>query len=112
MTKRTNSPNCHSRRSFLFGLAAATAVPELSAARGTALAPAVAAAEQATVSHSSEVDALTEIVRLRYGAYLQSGDTLILQRGLARFSGTREEVLKVGIHNGDAPDCLFEADGL
>ena len=112
MTKSTDSHNCRSRPFFLFGLAAATAAPELPAAQGTTLAPAVAVAQQAKDSHSDEVDALTEIVRLRYGKYLQSDDMPILQRGLKRLSATREEVLKVPIHNGDAPDCLFQPDGL
>jgi hypothetical protein len=110
--KRTDSLNGRSRRSFLLGLAAATAVPELSPAQGTPGTPAVATAEQAKDSHSAEVDALTEIVRLRYGQYLQSADMPILQRGLERFSVTRQEVLKVDIHNGDGPDCVFQADGL
>jgi hypothetical protein len=109
MAKLTNSLDPYSRRSFLFGLAVAAAVPELSAAVGMASLP--APGEQ-TQTHSTEVDILTEMVRTRYGTYLQSADWPIVQRGLERFPRTAVEVLKVNIHNGDAPDCVFQADGL
>ncbi len=111
MAKPTNSPRPHSRRSFLFGLAAATAVPELPALSGATMLPANAAGQQ-TQTHSVEVDAFTEVVRMRYGKYLQSADWSILQRGLDRLPRTATEVLKVNIHNSDAPDCLFQPDGL
>jgi hypothetical protein len=110
--KQTNSPNPRSRRSFVFGLAAAAAAaPELAGVLGAALAPANAAGQQTQTSHSPENDALTELVRLRYGNYLQSADMPILERGLDRLSRSAKEVLKVKIDNGDAPDCLFQPDG-
>lgn len=110
MAKLTNSPHPCSRRSFLFGLAVAAAVPELTAAVGAGMASLPAAGQQAQ-AHSVEGDVLTEMVRARYGKYLQGADWPIVQRGLDRLPRTAAEVLKVNIHNGDAPDCVFQADG-
>jgi len=112
VANQTNSSDPCSRRSFLLGLAAATALPELPAVVGTTLEPANAAGQQAQTSHSADVDALTGIVRLRYGEYLQSADAAVLQRGLDRLLRNAEEVLKVNIRNSDGPDCLFHPDGL
>jgi hypothetical protein len=114
MAKLTNSPHPRSRRSFLFGLAVAAAVPELPTVVGASIASmaSLPAAGEQTQTHSVEVDILTEMVRTRYGKYLQSADWSIVQRGLDRLPRTAAEVLKVNIHNGDAPDCVFQADGL
>lgn len=111
MAKQTNSPHPRSRRSFLFGVAVAAAVPGLPSIVGASMASPPAAGQQ-TQTHSAEVDVLTEMVRARYGKYLQSADWSIVQRGLDRLPRTAAEVLKVNIHNSDAPDCLFEPDGL
>jgi hypothetical protein len=113
VANQTKSSNPRSRRSFLLGLAAATALPELPAVAGATVEPANAAGQQPSqTSHSADVDALTGIVRLRYGEYLQSADAAVLQRGLDRLLRNAEEVLKVNIRNSDGPDCLFHPDGL
>jgi hypothetical protein len=111
MAKLTNSFHPCSRRSFLFGLAVAAAVPELPAAVGVTMASLPAAGQQGE-AHSVEADLLTEMVRARYGKYMQGADWAIVQRGLDRLPRTAAEVLKVKINNGDAPDCVFQADGL
>ncbi len=102
MANNSNFLNPRSRRSFLFGLAAATAVPAL---------PVNVAGQQTQASPSTEADALMEIVRLRYSKYLEDGDSPVIERGIERVLRSTQEVLKVKIHNGDAPDCVFHPDG-
>lgn len=102
MANNSNSLNPHSRRSFLFGLAAAAAVPAL---------PVNVAGQQTEAAPSAEADALMQTVRLRYGKYLEDGDTPLIERGIERVLRSTQEVLKVNIHNGDAPDCVFHPDG-
>jgi hypothetical protein len=106
----------NNRRAFLCGLAAAAVVPALPAIPATAwgaiLAPGKAAGRQTPSSPSPEVAALTELVRLRYGKYLEDRDMPVLRRGLERIPRSAAEVLKVRITNNDPPDCLFIPDGL
>jgi hypothetical protein len=110
MAKKKNVTDPPSRRAFLLGLTAASALPALSDA--LAATPATAAEPQAQASNSTEVDALMAIVTSRYGSYLQSAELPVVRHGLERLQRNAAELLKVPIHNGDAPDCLFHPDGL
>ena len=112
MAKKKNVTDPPSRRAFLLGLTAVSALPTLSSASAATLAPATAAEPQTQASNSTEVDALMAIVTSRYGSYLQSGELPMVRRGLERLQRNAAELLKVPIHNADAPDCLFHPDGL
>jgi hypothetical protein len=112
MAKKKNVVDPPSRRAFLLGLTAVSALPALSEASAATPAPATAAEPQAQASNSTEVDALMAIVTFRYGSYLQSAELPMVRRGLERLQRNAAELLKVPIHNGDAPDCLFHPDGL
>lgn len=112
MAKRKNVTDPTSRRTFLLGLTAVSALPTLSEAFAATPVPAIADESQAKVSDSVEVDALMAIVTYRYGSYLQSAELPAVRHGLERLRRNSAELLKVPIHNGDAPDCLFHPDGL
>lgn len=79
---------------------------------GSAVAPASGADEQVQATDATEIDAQMRIVQARYGSYLQDSEMPLIRRGLERNRRSAEEILKVSIHNGDAPDCLFHPDGL
>jgi hypothetical protein len=111
MAKKKNVTDPPSRRAFLLGLTAVSALPAFSDA--LAATPGATAAEpQAQASNSTEVDALMAIVTSRYGSNLQGAELPMVRRGLERLQRNAAELLKVSIHNGDAPDCLFHPDGL
>jgi hypothetical protein len=112
MAKKKNVIDPPTRRAFLLGLTAVSALPAFSDALAATPAPAAAAESQAHASNSTEVDALMAIVTSRYGSYLQSAELTMVGRGLERLQRNAAELLKVPIHNGDAPDCLFHPDGL
>jgi hypothetical protein len=112
MAKKKNVTDLPSRRAFLLGLTAVSALPAFSDASAVTPAPAKAAESQFQASTSTEVDALMAIVTSRYGSYLQSEELPMVRRGLERLQRNATELLKVQIHNGDAPDCLFHPDGL
>ena len=106
MAKKKNVTDPPSRRIFLLGLTAVSALPALSEASAAIPAPATAAEPQAQASNSTEVDALMTIVTFRYGSYLQSAELPMVRRGLERLQRNAAELLKVPIHNGDAPGVL------
>jgi hypothetical protein len=118
MRKHLEGEGPGSRRSFLRNLGAAAGMPIVGVPMMSALAEAAPAAAQATTaSHpttaaSGEVAVLMELVRLRYGQYLDESSLPLVERGLGRLRRSADEILKVKISNGDAPDCLFDPDGL
>lgn len=114
MDQTTKSKDCRNRRAFLRGMAAVAAMPALPALpmpvlRG-ALLPATLEAQQTLPAPSPDVATLAQLVRLRFGNYLEDRDLPVLERGLERISRSRAELLKVKISNSDAPDCLFRPD--
>jgi hypothetical protein len=99
-----------SRRGFLLGLAAAAAVPALTTA--TAQVPAAAPAHpEAPAADAVEVDLQMSWVTMKYGAYLKPEEMPLVRRSLERQNASIAQLMKVPIHNDDAPDCLFIPDG-
>ena len=109
-----------SRRAFAKTLAAAAAAPALlpAVALGQAAAPAPAATPTATPSitpsptpapPSSAAEALTEVVRVRWGKHL-SGEQLgdIAKAIDGRLRGA-EAMKKVALTNADEPDIVYSA---
>ena len=95
MPKRTNS-----RRGFLQTLPAAPLIP---AAIGAAMAtPAEAAAPV-----PDQVNALAQVVQVRFGEYLKDGDLEDIKRVIERNLRYAEAISKVKITNSDEPDFMF-----
>lgn len=86
------------RRAFLRTLAAAPAI--------TVLEP-LHAQEPSPAPQSAQVDALAEVVRLRYGQYLVDGDMPEIKRGIERMLRNAEAINRIKITNGDEPDFMF-----
>jgi len=85
-----------SRRSLLKGLAA---VPVL---------PAALEAQQPPISPlAAQADALTLLVRSRYGEYLTPAEMEEVRIGVERMLRNAEAISKVKIGNADGPDYLF-----
>jgi hypothetical protein len=110
-------PSQTSRRAFARALAAVAAAPALlpAAALGQAAPPAPAATPvptplQTSEAPSSVAEALTEVVRIRWGRHLsgeQLGDVAKALDG--RLKGA-EAMKKVGLTNADELDVVFFAD--
>jgi outer membrane receptor protein involved in Fe transport len=111
-------PSGTSRRAFARALAAAAAAP--------ALLPAVALAQAAPSATptaaptptpiptpeapSSVAEALTEVVRIRWGKHLSGEQLADVAKALdGRLKGA-EAMKKVKLANGDEPDFVFTAD--
>jgi hypothetical protein len=107
--KQDESFGTPTRRGFLLGLAAAAAVPTLSAS-GQASTPAGSVNQEPATTASPEVDALMAIVMLKYGAYLKKEELPLVRRSLERQNTAIATLMKVPIHNDDAPDFLFSPD--
>ena|ERR1043166_9101962 len=92
------------RRTFFRTLAAAPLLPGALAA----LAPAeMAVAQESASPFAGPVDALAEVVRLRFADYLAAGDMDEIKRGIERMLRNAEAISKVRITNGDEPDFMF-----
>lgn len=101
------------RRRFLKSLAAA---PLLPAAIAEAQAPPAAqpapspVPAPAAVAPDPVADALTEVVRLRYGAHFEGTDDLDTVRGeIARNQRSATRLRALGLRNGDEPVTVFSA---
>ncbi|HEY3350140.1 MAG TPA: hypothetical protein VGM13_10225 [Thermoanaerobaculia bacterium] len=110
-------PPTTSRRAFARALAAAAAAPALlpAAALGQTAAPPTAATPAPTPvptpeAPSSVAEALTEVVRIRWGKNL-SGEQLgqIAKAIDGRLKGA-ETMKKTPLANGDEPDVIFTAE--
>ena len=109
MSKENDWTNSVSRRSFLSGLAA-SAIPAVPITSNALVPP---TSEQALSAPVKSVEnTLLDLALLRFGSYLQSDEVAQVKKGLMRIGRMRAELQKFPIHNGDAPDCLFHADGL
>jgi len=95
MAKTSQGKN---RRTFLRTLAAAPMLPALEEGN---------AQDNPASQHSAEVDALAEIVRIRFGQYLTPEDMPEIKRGIERSLRNAEALSKVKVTNGDEPDYLF-----
>jgi hypothetical protein len=87
------------RRTFLRVLAAAPMIP-------AALVP-VDAQDVTPPQASAEVDALAELVRLRFGQYLADDDMPEIKRGIERVRRNAQAINRIKITNGDEPDFMF-----
>jgi hypothetical protein len=116
MAKRDSPLDPPSRRVFLLGLTAATGlsvVPEAFAATPDPVTAEAAPIQAAAAGKAgSEVDAVMALLTARYDSYLQAADLTAIRHGVERVHRNVNELLKVPIHNGDAPDSLFIPDGL
>ncbi|HEY2014777.1 MAG TPA: hypothetical protein VGH38_14815 [Bryobacteraceae bacterium] len=94
------------RRAFLQSMAAAPLmVPVTEAAQ--------AQVQETPSPFAGQVDALAELVKLRYGKYLAEGDMPEIKRGIERMLRNAETLSKIKISNGDEPDFMFHPfDGL
>jgi hypothetical protein len=111
VAKGSGIPDFPSRRAFLVGLTAATALPAVPEAFAATPAPAPPQVSQSGSSDGAQVDALLAILTARFGSYLQSADMPAIRRSLERIRRSAAELQKIPMHNGDAPDCLFHPDG-
>lgn len=96
MAKKTNS-----RRKFLQTLPAA---PLLPAAIGSAVFPVEA---EAAAPLPDQVNALAQVVQVRFGEYLKPGDLDDIKRVIERNLRYAEALSKVKITNSDEPDFMF-----
>src|ERR1700683_9257 len=60
---------------------------------------------------AGQVDALAELVNLRYGKYLIDGDMPEIKRGIERMLRNAETIGKGKITNSDEPDFIFHPFG-
>jgi hypothetical protein len=111
MNKEEDLAGNPTRRGFLLGLAAAAAVPAFSTASAQTPAAGDAPNREPNTADSAEIDSLMAIVTLKYGAYLKPEELPLVRRSLERQHASVVQLMKVPIHNDDAPDCLFSPDG-
>ena len=90
------------RRTFLQSIAAAPLV---------ASATEAAQAQETPSPFAGQVDALAEVVNLRYGKYLADGDMPEIKRGIERMLRSAETIARVKITNADEPDFMFHPEG-
>jgi hypothetical protein len=90
------------RRTFLQSIAAAPLM--VSAAES-------AQAQEPSSPFTGQVDALAELVNLRYGKYLAEGDMPEIKRGIERMLRNAETLGKIKITNADEPDFMFHPFG-
>ena len=106
-----------SRRAFARTLAAVAAAPALlpASALGQAATPAAAPPPVPTPvptpeAPSSVAEALTEVVRIRWGKHLNGDQLGDIAKALdGRLKGA-EAMKKVALTNADEPDVVFSAD--
>jgi predicted HAD superfamily Cof-like phosphohydrolase len=90
------------RRTFLQSIAGAPLV--ISAAE-------TAQAQEPASPLAGQVDALAQLVNLRYGKYLTEGDMPEIKRGIERMLRNAETISKIQITNADEPDFMFHPFG-
>jgi hypothetical protein len=101
MTMKSNSAN---RREFGKKLAALAAVP---------LAGSNAAGDDTPKPpdpRTATVQALLEIIKVRYGEHLTEEQMKSVQRNLQRGLGSAERLKQFPLKNSDEPDFLFRAE--
>jgi hypothetical protein len=91
------------RRTFLRALAAAPVIPALESASAQDAPPA---------PESAKVDALAEVVRLRFGEYLAENDMPEIKRGIERMLRNADAINRITLTNADEPDFLFHPQDL
>ena len=100
------------RRRFLKSLAAAPLLPAAiaEAQAPPAAQPAPSSSPAASAAPDPVADALTEVVRLRYGAHFEATDDLDTVRGeIARNQRSAARLKALGLRNGDEPVTVFSA---
>jgi hypothetical protein len=105
MKNSSRQNGTRSRRAFLRHL---PAVPVVSAALSSAPEPASA---QTASPLSAQADALAEVARLRFGAYLKDGDLADIRHGIERNLWHAQAISQVKITNSDEPDFMFHPAG-
>jgi len=90
------------RRTFLQSIAAAPLV---------ASAVESAQGQEPASLFAGQVDALAELVNLRYGKYLTDGDMPEIRRGIERMLRNAATIGKIKITNSDEPDFMFHPFG-
>jgi hypothetical protein len=75
-----------------------------------AAAPLVAGAAQEKPKPLPAAEALTEIVRARYGQHLTDEQISAVQASIGRTLRSGEQLKKVKLQNGDEPAFAFRAD--
>jgi hypothetical protein len=94
------------RRAFLQSIAAAPLV-------ASAPVTAQAQAQESPSPLAGQVDAVAELIKLRYGKYLAADDMPEIKRGIERMLRNAETLAKIKITNSDEPDFMFHPfDGL
>jgi hypothetical protein len=110
----TERPRSISRRTFARTLAAAAAAPAAllpAAAIGQAPAPAPTPTPVPTPEAPSSVaEALTEVVRIRWGKDLSGEQLGEIARAIDGRLRAGEAMRKVPLSNADEPDIVFAAD--
>ena len=100
------TPQNPTRREFTRSVALAAATPLLLPAKTTAAQP--AAAQQEPIP--AVVDALTEIVRTRYGKHLTDEQLKLVRANIERSQRSADRLKQFKLKNGDEPCFMFSAD--
>ena len=100
MAKKSNSDSLRSRRKFLGTVAAGPLLP-------SALSIRAGRSQENRSGQSIHVDAMAEIIRLRFGSYMASEDLEKIKRGLERMLRNAEAISKVKLTNSNEPDFMF-----
>jgi hypothetical protein len=114
--KMTDRPPTTSRRAFARTLAAVAAAPALlpASALGQAATPAAApppapAPVPTPEAPSSVAEALTEVVRIRWGKHLNGDQLGDIAKSIDGRLRAAEAMKKMPLRNGDEPDVVFSA---
>ena len=100
-------PRTSSRRAFAKTLAVAAAAPALLPA--AALGQAAPAATPTPEAPSSVAEALTEVVRIRWGKHLSGEQLGDIAKAIDGRLKAGEAMKKVKLGNADEPDVVFSA---
>jgi hypothetical protein len=99
-----------SRRAFAESLAVAALAPLIGAPPETVrLAGWQVGLSEVSADPSALAKALTEVVRVQYGARLSSGDLATIARQIQSGLERVDQLRKVELTNGDEPDFFFSA---
>ena len=106
MSTRKNKKDAglRSRRQFTKSIALLAAAP-----LAGSLQPAVA---QEKADPPAPAQALTDVVRSRYGKHLTEEQLKAVQRGIERNLRNADTLRKTNLKNSDEPDFVFSADVL
>ena len=101
MEKKAGAKRENSRRTFLRSLPAAPLIPAAIETLGSAVSA------EAAAPLPDEVNALAQVVQVRFGEYLKPGDLGDIKRVIERNLRYAEAISKVKITNSDEPDFMF-----